>query len=74
MGLPDFSPWTIFLYTNNYLRDFDPSCKDFPRILVLRPLGIAPVSDFFPTCPQGDRGFRPLQRSAILFRPMNPKF
>ncbi len=33
-----FSPWTIFLYTNNYLRDFASRCKDSPRILGLRPL------------------------------------
>ncbi len=26
----------IFLYTNKYLRDFDPSCKHFPQILGLR--------------------------------------
>ncbi len=32
-------PWTIFLYTNNYLRDFDPSCKDFIHILGMRPCG-----------------------------------
>src|SRR6185437_16357387 len=31
------SPWTIFLYTNNHLRDCDPACKDFLCILVLRP-------------------------------------
>jgi hypothetical protein len=28
----------IFLYTNRYLREFDPLCKHFLRILVLRPL------------------------------------
>ena len=35
-------PWTIFLYTNNYLRDFDPSCKDFIRILGMCPCGPSP--------------------------------
>ena len=33
------SPWTIFLYTNNHLREFSPRCKDSPRILGLRPRG-----------------------------------
>ncbi len=33
-------PWTIFLYTNNYLRDFDSPCKHFPRILGLCPYGL----------------------------------
>src|SRR5690348_2545951 len=32
------APWTIFLYTNNHLRERKPRCKDFPRILVLRPV------------------------------------
>src|SRR6185312_14928170 len=32
------APWTIFLYTNNHLRERKPRCKDFPRILVLRPI------------------------------------
>ena len=35
-------PWTIFLYTNNYLREFDPPCKHFPRILGLRPHALPP--------------------------------
>src|SRR6185437_2214800 len=30
------SPWTIFLYTNNYLRRSMPRCKDFIHILGLR--------------------------------------
>ena len=30
-------PWTIFLYTNNHLRDLGLRCKDSVCILVLRP-------------------------------------
>src|SRR6185437_277418 len=41
------SPWTIFLYTNNYLRDSDPACKDFVCILGLCPRGcITPNSQY----------------------------
>src|SRR5579862_5626880 len=41
------SPWTIFFYTNRYLSEFDPLCKDFLCILVLRPA--APTRTPVPT-------------------------
>ena len=34
--LAEGSPWTIFLYTNNRVREFESPCKDFLRILGLR--------------------------------------
>ena len=35
------SPWTIFLYTNNHLRDFASRCKGSVCILVLRPTDLS---------------------------------
>ncbi|HXU19209.1 MAG TPA: hypothetical protein VN788_01360, partial [Verrucomicrobiae bacterium] len=33
------APWTIFLYTNNYLRALTCPRQNIARILVLRPFG-----------------------------------
>ena len=58
------TPWTTFLYTNNYLRDSTPSCKDFIRILVVRPIRPAVLQHARRSIARAPAGKRP--RRAVI--------